>query len=132
MNASRNDESTWRLVNEKAGRFARVDLPSGEQIVISVGSATAKILSERAVLGWLLPRVIVSQRLSAWQSDYPRYNSFHRRLCRAMVLEGLLASLSRCRSIEEIQQSWQTMRNPIAVIGFEMMGISRASDADDT
>ena len=107
--------------------------PSGEHIVISIGSATAKILAKHSVFGWLLPRVIVSERLSVWQSDYPRYNGFHRRLCRDMVLEGLLSSLSHCRSIEQIRQAWLTMQNPVAVIGMAMMGISQRSGArDDT
>jgi hypothetical protein len=131
MSTSRKTGGTWQVLNQKTGRSAKIGLPSGEEIVISIGTADAKIFAKRGVFGWFLPRVIVSKRLSVWRSDYRQYNGFHRRLCRGMVLEGLLASLSHCRSIDEIQRAWQTMQNPVAVTGMAMMKISQRSDLKD-
>lgn len=131
MSESYKTEDTWRVLNHKTGRFAKIGLLSGEEIVISIGTANAKIFAKRGVFGWFLPRVIVSEQLSVWQSEYRRYNGFHRRLCRGMALEGLLALLSHCRSIDEIQQVWQTMQNPVAVTGMALMKTSQKSDVKD-
>ena len=116
-----------QVLNHKAGRFALVGLPSGEQIVISIGSVTAKILAKRAVVGWYLPKVVAFERLSTWQSEYPHQNSFHRGICRGLVLEGLLALLSNCQSVDEIRQAWPRMENPLAVVGRAMVDMPGSS-----
>src|SRR5262249_30195886 len=117
MSAFRTPKAAWQILNEKKGPCAMRVLPSGEQILISIGSATAKILVKRPLFGWLFPKVIVSEQLSAWQPEYPRYNVFYRQICQSMVLDGLLTSLSQCQSLKELQQCWKTMQNPIAVAG---------------
>jgi hypothetical protein len=131
MSTSAKGEVPWQILNRKTGRFAMIALPSGERIIISIGSATAKILVRRSVFGWLLPRTIASEQLSAWQSEYPQYNDFYRQICRGMVLEGLLASLSHCQSIAELQAAWAVMKNPVAVTGLAMMRETQAPNAKD-
>src|SRR5208283_3441275 len=99
MNETNDKKQICQVVKQKPGRFAMVELPSGEQIMISIGSATVKILAKRDFWGWCLPKVIASERLSTWQSKYQRYNGFYRRICRTMILDGLLTLLSTCESI---------------------------------
>ena|SRR2546422_723062 len=123
MNNAKDKKQTCQVLNRKAGRFALIGLASGEQIVISIGSATAKILAKRAFVGWYLPKVVASERLSTWQSEYPHQNGFYRGICRGLVLEGLLDLLSNCQSVDEIRQAWPRMENPLALVGREMLGI---------
>jgi tetratricopeptide (TPR) repeat protein len=95
-------------------------LASGDQVIVSIGSSTVRILAKRGIVGWTVPRVIASQRLSVWHSEYHRFNSLHRQLCRAMILDGLLDLLSVCRSPDEIRQVWSGLDNPLAGVAREM------------
>jgi hypothetical protein len=131
MNSYPKNQAEWQIVNEKSGRFAMIALVSGEQILISVGTATAKVLIKRPLFGWVFPKTIISERLSVWQPEYPRYNGFNRRRCRSMALEGLLLSLSHCKSVIQIQHAWKTMRNPIAIVGLAMMKESQVEETKD-
>jgi hypothetical protein len=115
-----NDKKASQVLNYRAGRFALVVLPSEEQILISIGTSTVKILAKRAIFGWYLPKVVVSQRLSVWQPDYQQYNAMYRRACCTMILDGLLTLLSHYQSIDKLRQAWPTMQNPLAVVGREV------------
>jgi hypothetical protein len=104
-----------RVLNYKRGRFALIDLPSGERIFISIGSATARVVDKSSFIRWCFTKCVVSERLDKWQPEYWRSNSFYRGINRAMILDGLLISLLKCNSINEIRQIWPTLENPILV-----------------
>jgi len=123
LNEANDEKKTFLVLNYKAGRSALVDLPSGEQIVISIGTATAKVIAKRAIVGWYLPKVVASERLDTWQPEFRQFNELHRRINRDMFLDGVLASLSQCRSIDDIRRAWPTMQNPILVVAKEKLDI---------
>jgi hypothetical protein len=116
------------ILKFKPGRFARLRLSSGETLVISIGYATAKVFSDRALVGWLLPKTVVAEKLSVWQPDYLQYNAFYRKLCRAMILEGLLGQVCECGSIDQVRQKWRTLQNPV-VAGAWIFQADRSPDA---
>jgi hypothetical protein len=95
-----------------------VDLSSGERILISIGSATVKIMDKSPNAGWFA-KAIASERLDAWQPDYWKLNNFHHQINRNMILEGLVISLSRCRSVDDVRRAWPAMQNPILVVAKE-------------
>jgi hypothetical protein len=116
-----------QVLSYRPGRSAKLALPSGEHLVISIGSATAKVFAKRGVAGWLIPRVIASERLWVWQSDYRSFNSFHRQLSRAMILDGLVDLLSAYRSTDDVRKAWPSLQNPVVVAGREILGLPRGS-----
>jgi hypothetical protein len=118
------DELTARSVCVKNGSelLSYVDasaallvLPSGEQLIISVGTASAKICVTRAVFGWRLPRVIASEQLSKWEGQYDQLPALQREAVRAWVLDGLVSLVSGFASVAELQLAWSVLRNPIEV-----------------
>jgi hypothetical protein len=105
-----------RVLNYKRGRFALVSLPSGERILISIGSATVRVVDKSTIIRWCFTKVIASERLDKWQPEYWQSNSFYRGINRAMILDGLLVSLLKCNSVNEVRQIWPTLENPILII----------------
>lgn len=108
------------LRSYERGRAAFLVLPSGEPIVISVGTASAKVFTS-STEDWHLPKVIVSQPIEVWEPSFRRLDRLHRYACGYMVLDGLLSLLSRCRSIDELRLSWPGLENPIGVAGRELI-----------
>lgn len=109
-----------QLLSYTGGRVASIGLQSGEHVVISIGTATAKVFVRRPLFGWWLPRVVASARLSKWDDRYLRYNALYRGVLRAMILDGLLSLVSRCSSVAELQLAWCVIRNPIEVAVMEL------------
>jgi hypothetical protein len=108
------------LSSYKLGSGAFLILPSGEPIMISVGTATAKVFTKRPIFGWHFPKVIVSQPIKDWEPTFPTLDRLHRYACVAMVLDGLLSLLAPCKSIAELRLEWPVLlrdprRHPIAV-----------------
>jgi hypothetical protein len=90
-------------------------LPSGEQIVISIGTTSAKIFRRRALVGWFAPKCCVSKSLVEWEPRYQQFNGLHRTICRGMVLDGLVDLVSRAKSIGELRLAWCALKNPLEV-----------------
>ena len=114
-----NDHGTT-LLHYKAPDVATLLLASGEQVVISVGTTSAKTFRRRALLGWLVPRCCAAKSLVEWEPRYTRFSTFDRRICRAMVLDGLLDLVSRIESIAELCVAWCVIRNPVQVAALAM------------
>jgi hypothetical protein len=108
---------------ERASAIALVRLPSGERILISIGSATARVLDKSTIFAWCFTKTVVSERLDTWQPEYWQCNRFYRRINRAMILDGLLALLSNYHSIDEVRRAWPTLQNPIDVIGRKIFDV---------
>ena len=103
------------LLNYRETRFAMLQLSSGEQVLISVGTGTAKILARRRILGWLVPRCIATRSLVEWEARYREYNKLHRVVCRGMVLYGLLNLIAPIGSVDGIRLAWPALRNPLEI-----------------
>jgi len=101
------------LLSYELGKAAYIVLPSSEPIVISIGTLTVKILTKRAIFGWLFPKVIVSQSISTWEQGFNKLDRLRQFGCGAIVLDGLLSLVSRCRSLDELRLAWPVLRNPL-------------------
>jgi len=104
-----------QLLSYADARAAFLILPSGEQVVISVGTASAKVGVRRPLLGWYLPRVVASEQLSKWDDQYTQRNALQRCAVRANFLDGLLSLISGFKSTAELRLAWCVIRNPIEV-----------------
>src|SRR5258707_1375010 len=82
-------------------RVAVLRLRSGEQVMISIGTASAKMFRQNSILGWYLPKCCASTPLATWDERYPRFNNLHRTICQGMALDGLVSLISRLESIDE-------------------------------
>ena len=103
------------LLHYQSPSVARLLLPSGEQIAISIGTTSAKIFRRRALLGWFAAKCCASKSLIEWEPRYTRFNGFHRAICRGMILDGLVDLVSRAHSIGELCLAWCAIRNPLEV-----------------
>ena len=121
MGNTNDQQQVAQVLNSKPGRFAMLALYSGEQIIISVGTATAKVVMKHPIFGWYFPKTIASERLATWQPEYEKYSNLHRNISRKLVLDGLIKTLSSVRSIEEIRQVWLSIKNPIVVVGRDLL-----------
>ena len=90
-------------------------LRSHQEVMISVGIATAKIFRRSAVFGFLAPRCLAEKSLMEWQPDYAYFNSFQRGICQMNVFDGLIVIVSRAGSIAELSRTWHTIPNPLHV-----------------
>jgi len=111
------------LLSYEPGRVAFLMLPSGEQPVVSVGTATVKVCRRRAVFGRRLPKTIASQLIASWHPDFASLGNIQRWASRCMVFDGLVDLLSRCQSLSELQLAWPVIRNAIEVAAIH---VSRA------
>jgi hypothetical protein len=91
------------LLSYELGKAAYIVLPSSEPIVISIGTSTVKVFTKRAIFGWRFPKVIVSQSIATWEPRFDKLDRLRRFGCGAMVLDGLLSLVSRCRSLDELR-----------------------------
>jgi hypothetical protein len=124
MKNKKETKQEAQLLSYKPAQFAMLALISGEQVLISIGSLGVKILSQRPIAGWLWPKTIASKQLSAWHPEYLKQNSFDRKISRGMALEGLIALIMNCKSVDEIRHTWPTMQNPITSIAREVFKFS--------
>ena len=108
-----------RLIHYETARVAKIELPSGEQVLISIGTASAKLYRKNRLFGWFLPRSFVSKPLVEWDPRYCHVSGFDRDVFRGMILDGLLSLLSRFKSIDELNRGWPTMKNPMEVASLE-------------
>jgi hypothetical protein len=103
------------------GRAAYIVLPSNEHVIISIGTLTAKVLTKRRILGWWFPKVITSQSIAIWQPTFDKLDRLRRFACGAMVLDGLLSLVSKCKSLDELRLVWPVIRNPLDVSAADMI-----------
>src|SRR5207249_8007270 len=103
------------LLNYQHPRMALMALRSGEQILISIGTASAKVFRRSRLFGWTIPKRCVSKPIAVWEKRYTQFNNLHRTICRGMVLDGLLDLVSRAESIDELCLAWSVLKNPLEV-----------------
>lgn len=103
------------LLNYQQPRLALMALRSGEQVLISIGTTSAKVFRRDRLFGWVIPKRCVSKPLAAWEKRYTQFNNLHRTICRGMVLDGLLDLVSRTESIDELCLAWCVLKNPLEV-----------------
>ena len=104
-----------QLLSYAEGRAALLVLRSGESLIISVGTSSAKLCVRRPILGWRIPSVIASEQLSKWERQYNQLTALQREAIRAYVLDGLLSLVSGFASLAELQLAWRVLRNPLEV-----------------
>ena|SRR6266446_4924921 len=103
------------LLQYKSPGVAKLLLTSGEQIVISIGTTSAKIFRRSALFGWFAPKCCASKSLVEWEPRYTQFSGFDRAICRVMVLDGLVDLVSRAHSIGELSLAWCAIQNPLEV-----------------
>lgn len=108
------------LLNYQHPRLTMLALRSGEQVLISIGTTSAKVSRRNSLFGWFLPKCCVSKPLVAWDARYTQFDTFHRAICRGMVLDGLLSLISRVDSIDELCLAWCVIKNPLQVAAVEL------------
>ena len=117
-----------QLLSYADARAALLVLRSGEPLIISVGTTSAKLCVRRPIFGWHLPRVIASEQLSKWERQYNQLTALQREAIRAYVLDGLLSLVSGFASLAELQLAWRVLRNPLEV-GAGLAFLSYPGDA---
>ena len=108
------------LLNYQHPRSAFLRLRSGEEVLISVGTTSAKVFRRNPLFGWALPKRCVSKPLVAWEGRYAQFNNLHRAACRGIVLDGLLDLISRAESIGELCLAWPFIKNPLEVASVKL------------
>ncbi len=115
-NASKLCESHGAtLLHYNPPGVARLAFRSREQIMISIGTASAKLFRPSRLFGWLFPRCCASKSLAEWDPRYTQFDAFHRNISRGMALDGLLDLVTRADSISELRLAWCAIRNPFEV-----------------
>lgn len=94
---------------------ATLALRSGESIMLSIGTTTAKIFRRNSIFGWLFPKRLASHPLVAWDPRYPKFRDLERDVCKGMALDGLLSLISSVESINELCRTWPALGNPVEV-----------------
>jgi hypothetical protein len=101
------------LESYSIARFARIRLVSGEVLLVSIAPTSVNILTKRGFFGWFVPRSIGSKNLSVWVPGFDQLARLERAAARAMILDGLVSLVARCRSIQELAMAWISLRNPM-------------------
>jgi len=99
------------LINYQHPRMALIGLRSGEHVLISIGTTSAKIFRRSRWFGWVIPKCCASKPLTEWEPRYTQCNNLHRTICRGMVLDGLLNLVPRANSIDELCIAWCAIKN---------------------
>ena len=96
--------SDLKIIDYKMAEFALVRIPSGTELMISMGATTVKFL-KKGLLGYVTPKTILSKQISDWDSRYISYDSLRREGIKLNLLTGLIIKLSKIRSENEIEQA---------------------------
>lgn len=108
------------LLNYQHPRLALLRLRSGDALLISIGTTSAKVFKRNPLFGWALPKRCVSRPLVEWEERYAQFNNLHRAICRGMLLDGLLDLISRAESIDELCLAWPFIKNPLEVASVKL------------
>jgi hypothetical protein len=109
------EEHGATLLQYKPPRLAVLRLDSGEEVLVSVGAATARVYRRNTLFGWFLPKRLLSQKLVSWDKNFATSTGFYREAFRKMFLDGLVNLVSQFKSIADVQVGWPTMKNPMEV-----------------
>ncbi len=104
-----------QLLAYEEARYAYLVLPSGEQVLVSIGTAPAKVFVKRPIFSWFFRRRLPRSK-SLFGTVVSKANMALRRCClRLMVLNGLIELVSGCGSVSGLKAAWSILENPIAV-----------------
>jgi len=109
------------MLSYQLGKAAYIVLPSNEDVIISIGTLSVKVLTRRSIMGWKFPKVIVSSSIAAWEERFDKFDHLRRFGCGAMILDGLLCLVSSFKSIEELRLAWPDLGNPLEVWASEKL-----------
>jgi hypothetical protein len=98
--AKRNCE----LLQYEEGKVALVQLPSQEQIIISMGNSSMKIFRKATLFGWWRPKTVLSVDLAAigWHQCVP----LTRNVMSVLLIAKSLDLLTQERSIREVSEKY--------------------------
>jgi hypothetical protein len=103
------------LLRYQLGRFAVIALPSGEELFLSLGLNTIKVMEKRGVFGFFLPRVIAKKKISEWAPAYRELQGIPRLFMATLLLDGLIWIISKMDSSSHVKMGWCVLRNPLDV-----------------
>jgi hypothetical protein len=103
------------LQKYELGRVASITLPSGEMLIVSIGTTTAKILIKHPIFGWFFPKIVGKKNLSDWVPGFLTLPRLQRFAAGAMVLDGLVSLSARANSAAELSLAWTVLRNPVEI-----------------
>jgi hypothetical protein len=96
--------SDLKIIDLKKSEYALVQLPTGTELMISMGATTVKFL-KKGLLGYVTPKTILSKQIADWDNRYLSYDAFGREGAKLHLLTGLIIKLSKIRSENEIEQA---------------------------
>lgn len=96
--------SDLKIIDFKMAEYALVQLPSGTDLMISMGATTVKFL-KKGLLGYVTPKTILSKQISDWDEQYLSYDALGREGVKMPLLTGLIIKLSKIRSENDIEKA---------------------------
>lgn len=96
--------SDLKIIDFKMTQYALLQLPSGSEIMISMGATTVKFL-KKGLLGYVTPKTILSKQIADWDKRYLSHNALVREGVKLHLLTGLIFDLSKIKSENEIEQA---------------------------
>ncbi len=109
------EQNGSKLVEYTSRRIALIVLPSGENLIISIGAFTAKIMRPRKFFGVFFPKVLLANNITAWEPAYQTQPAMAKEGTRLYLLAGLIMILSKCKTTKEVAMIWPTIENPIGL-----------------
>ena len=96
--------SDLRIIDYKMARYAVVQLPSGTEIMISIGATMVKFL-KKGFLGYVMPKTILSKEIADWDNRFLSHSAILREGAKLNLLTGLIIKISGVKSEDEISQA---------------------------
>lgn len=97
-------ERGCKLLQYEEGRIALIELPSREQMLVSMGASSIKVFRKRVLFGWRLPTTVLSCDLSSsgWHQCIPLTRAF----MSILLVDAAMAIITEASSIREIVEKY--------------------------
>jgi hypothetical protein len=112
-----------KLLDFKSGSYATILLQSGQEIMISIGTASVKFMKP-GFLSYVTPKTIINKDISDWDKRYRNSTPLEREGTKMFLLIGLLLALSKIKSESEIEAAINFGNALGAGYGFSVTGLS--------
>jgi hypothetical protein len=95
-------ERGCELLRYEEGRKALIQLPSCEQVLVSMGASSVKVFRKGGLLGWFSPKTVLSFNLRpiGWDECTPLARS----LMAFLLVDGTINLITEGGSIQEIAE----------------------------
>ena len=94
-----------RLLQYQEGTLAAIQLPSGEQVLVSMGASSIKVMQKRPILGWLFCKAVLSVNLAqfGWSDCIP----LTRAVLSVILVDAVMELVIRARSIPDMLHKYE-------------------------